>query len=85
MVLRSDRLNGVDLPNLIEEMGTLGRTEAAHLELAYRLIAIHQLTRMFQPQRAGGKGWTGTISLERIRAERILRQSPGLLGPRSSS
>ena len=68
----------VDLANVIEEIATLGRSEATALESAYRLICLHQLERIVQPERAASRSWTNTIIRERLHAARVVRANPGL-------
>ena len=77
-LLRAGLFEAVDLGNIIEEIETLGRSEAAALESAYRLICLHQLKRIIQPERAASRSWTNTIIRERLRAARLLRANPGL-------
>ena len=76
-LIRAGRFEQADIDNLVEEIETMGRSEAAALESAYRLICMHHLERMFQPQRAS-KSWTNTIVRERLHAARVLRDNPGL-------
>lgn len=77
-LLRRRRFADADLANIIEEIESLGRSESAALESAYRLICTHQLKRILQPERAGSRSWTNTIVRERLHAARILRDNPGL-------
>ncbi len=77
-LMRNGQFDRVDVTNVIEEIETLGRSEAAALESAYRLICMHQLKRMAQPALAESRSWTKTIARERLNAARLLRQNPGL-------
>ena len=77
-LMKAGLLGRLDLKNVIEEIETLGRSEAAALESAYRLICMHQLKRMIQPERASSRSWTNTIVRERLHAARLLRDNPGL-------
>ncbi len=76
-LLRSGNAAMADLVNIAEEIETLGRSEAAALESAYRLIAMHLLKLLYQPEKATSS-WSMTIGRERIRLMRTLRQNPGL-------
>lgn len=76
-LMRAGLFERVDIENLIEEIETLGRSEASALESAYRLICLHQLKRMVQPERTV-RSWTNTIIRERLHAARVLRDNPGL-------
>ncbi|WP_158811587.1 DUF29 domain-containing protein [Beijerinckia sp. L45] len=76
--LKSGQFDRLDLANLTEEIETLGRTERAALMASYRLICLHQLKRMFQPERPESRSWTQTIVRERKNAESNLEDNPGL-------
>jgi hypothetical protein len=77
-LLKSGQLDRLDLANLTEEIETLGRTERATLMSSYRLICLHQLKRMFQPERSESRSWTQTIVRERNNLEANLEDNPGL-------
>ena len=81
-LIRDGRLDDIDRENVAEEIESMGRSQAASLESAYRLICLHQLKRMLQPER-DGRSWSLTIGRERLRAARLLRQNPGLKPRRS--
>jgi hypothetical protein len=76
--LKSGQLDRLDLANLTEEVETLGRAERSALMASYRLICLHQLKRMFQPERSESRSWTQTIVRERNNAEANLEDNPGL-------
>ncbi len=76
-LIRAGQLEIADLANIAEEIESLGRTERAELESAYRLVCLHLLKRMYQPQRKT-RSWTLTIVRERLHAERVLRDNPSL-------
>jgi len=80
--LRSGRLNCADIGNIAEEIETLGRSEASALRSAYRLIAMHLLKTMVQPDKAT-PSWALTIGRERLNIEQILDENPGLKPRRS--
>ena len=50
-LLRSGLVAEADLVNIAEEIETLGRSEAAALRSAYRLIAMHLLKMTYQPKK----------------------------------
>ncbi len=80
-LLRSGRAAQGDHANIAEEIETLGRSERAALESAYRLIALHLL----KLQKPGGKSrsWIATITRERLNAARLLRDNPSLKARRN--
>ena len=84
-LLRSGRLAAVDIGNIAEELETLGRSEAAALRSAYRLICLHLLKMLAQPERGvAGSSWERTVHTQRINAEQILKDNPGLKPKRES-
>ena len=81
-LLRSGDVHRADLANIAEEIETLGRSEAAALESAYRLIAMHLLKALHQPEMAS-RSWKASIIRERLNVKRLLRDNPGLKARRS--
>ena len=76
-LLRAGRFKAIDVANIVEEIETLGRSEASALRSSLRLIAVHVLKLLHQPDNAT-HSWRGTIVRERINAERRLKDNPGL-------
>lgn len=76
-LLRSGRLDAIDIENILEEIETLGRSERSALQSAYRLIAMHLLKMKFQPEKYA-RSWYVTVMRERVNAARILSENPGL-------
>ena len=76
-LLRAGRYDDVDIENVAEEIESLGRSQAASLESSYRLIAIHLLKILFQPERLT-RSWQITIIRERLNAQNCLAANPGL-------
>lgn len=77
-LLRSGQTNKIDLANLTEEIETLGRAERSALVSSYRSICLHQLKRLFQPEKSENRSWTRTIVRERNNVEANLEDNPGL-------
>ena len=75
--LRSGRMDRVDLENLAEEIESLGKSQLHALTSSYRLIAMHLLKFLVQPERASAS-WLTTISRERGNVELMLDDSPGM-------
>ena len=63
-LLKAGRFEGVELANPVEETETSGRSKATALEPAYRLICLHQLERILQPERAATRSRTDTVVRE---------------------
>ena len=77
VLLRSGRLQALDIDNLVEEIETLGRSERASLKSAYRLICSHLLKLMYQPSKVT-RSWYDTVDRERDEIVDILGENPGL-------
>ena len=75
--LRSGRMDRVDLENVAEEIESLGKSQLHALTSSYRLIAMHLLKFLVQPERASAS-WLTTIGRERGNIELMLDDSPGL-------
>ena len=75
--LRDGRLDLVDLGNVAEEIESLGKSQLAALTSSYRLIVMHLLKFLKQPERASSS-WVRTIGRERGNLELLLDDNPGL-------
>lgn len=76
-LLRAGRYDDVDMENVAEETDSLGKSQVASLESCYRLIAVHLLEVLFQPERLT-RSWQVTIVRERLNAQSWLDASPSL-------
>jgi hypothetical protein len=76
-LLRAGRFAELDIPNLIEEIESLGRSDARSLKSSYRLILMHLLKWDYQPERKSGS-WRSTIIRERDNAADLIKDSPSL-------
>lgn len=76
-LLRARRFADLDVENVAEELESLGKEQAHKLESALRVLLLHLLKWKYQPQRRS-RSWRGTIVRERINAERVLEENPGL-------
>ena len=76
-LLRLRRFSAVDLPNLIEELQSMGREQRFKLEASYRLIIAHLLKWQYQPQQRLSL-WEVTIVRERANVKRREAESPSL-------
>jgi hypothetical protein len=75
--LKAGRLAALDLDNLIDEVGDLGKAEIQRLESALRILLIHMLKWRFQPERRS-RSWKLSMDNGRDEAIRWLRDSPSL-------
>ena len=76
-LLRNRQFNSLDLPNLIEEIETMGRSEKRELESRLTVLLLHLLKWKYQPARRG-RSWNLTIKGQRIEYSNILTDNPGL-------
>lgn len=71
----------VDFDNIAEEIESLGRSQMRALTSSYRLIAMHLLKLIYQPERKS-ESWIETIRRERRNIEDEMDDSPGLKAKR---
>ena len=76
-LLREGRLADLDLPNLAEEIASLGNEQEHALESSLRILLVHLLKWRYQAKRRT-RSWAGTIVRERGNYVRRLRKNPGL-------
>ncbi|HEX8665065.1 MAG TPA: DUF29 domain-containing protein [Beijerinckiaceae bacterium] len=76
-LLRLHRFSAVDLPNLVEELESMGSEQRFKLEASYRLIISHLLKWEYQPQ-LRSSSWEVTIVRERANVNRREAASPSL-------
>lgn len=76
-LLRAGRLGELDVENIAEKIESLGRSEASSLQSSFRLIIVHLLNMQHQPDKLTDS-WRNTIARERLNAEQIIDDNPGL-------
>lgn len=76
-LLRQKRFAELDLPNIIEELESMGRSDRKALESSYRLVIAHLLKWQLQPQ-LRSRSWAVTIVRERSSVEEQERRNPSL-------
>jgi hypothetical protein len=67
----------VDLPNLIEEIESLGRQERQELRNRLGILLGHLLKWQYQPSNRGNS-WLATIREQRTRTRLVLKDNPSL-------
>lgn len=67
----------LDLPNLVEEIESLGRSEERELESRLAQLMMHLLKWQFQPMQRS-KSWTHTIEEQRYRLGLLFKRMPSL-------
>jgi hypothetical protein len=76
-LLRSGRLDALDIENLVEEIESLGRQERQELRNRLGVLLGHLLKWQYQPE-ARSRSWTGTIREQRQEIKRHLKENPSL-------
>ena len=76
-LLRNGQFNNLDIPNLIEEIETMGRSEKRELESRLTILLLHLLKWKYQEVRRG-RSWQLSIEEQRIQFCKTLNENPGL-------
>lgn len=77
MFLRSQQLNRVDLPNLIEEIESLGQQQRQELRNRLSVLVGHLLKWHYQPQYRSRSG-LATLRIQRLDITELLEDNPSL-------
>ncbi|MCG5060248.1 MAG: DUF29 domain-containing protein [Limnoraphis sp. WC205] len=75
--LKENQFNEVDIPNLIEEVESMGRSEKRELKSRLIILLMHLLQWHYQPEKRS-ESWRSTITEQRICIEGLLEDSPSL-------
>lgn len=76
-LLKHKTWEALDLPNLIEEIESLGRQERQELRNRLGVLLGHLLKWQYQPLNRGNS-WLATIREQRREAARVLKENPSL-------
>ncbi|WP_245516591.1 DUF29 domain-containing protein [Methylobacterium segetis] len=76
-LLRSGRVEALDLDNIAEELSDVGNAQYSQLESALRVLLMHMLKWDQQPEKRT-PSWIYSIHEQRRRYAKILRKNPGL-------
>lgn len=76
-LLRNKQFNSLDIPNLIEEIETMGRSEKRELESRLTVLLLHLLKWKYQEIRRS-RSWQLSIDEQRIKFEETMEDNPGL-------
>lgn len=76
-LLRKGQFNSLDIPNLIEEIETMGRSEKRELESRLTVLLLHLLKWKYQEVRRG-RSWQLSIDEQRFQFFKTLKDNPGL-------
>ncbi|MEH1989459.1 DUF29 domain-containing protein [Nostoc sp.] len=75
--LKEHNFNEIDIPNLIEEIESMGRSEKRELKNRLIVLLMHLLKWQYQLEKRS-ESWRSTISEQRICIETLLEDSPSL-------
>jgi hypothetical protein len=76
-LLRSGKLEGLDIENLIDEIESLGKQQRQELRNRLGVLLGHLLKWHYQPE-ARSSSWTGTIRVQRQKILDLLSDNPSL-------
>lgn len=76
-LLSEGRLADADLPNLIEEIESMGRGEKRELKNRLAVLLLHLLKWCYQPEKRG-RSWRATIRIQRFEIHNHLAANPSL-------
>ncbi|MFM7601097.1 MAG: DUF29 domain-containing protein [Pseudanabaena sp.] len=76
-LLRTGKLQLIDIQNLAEELEDMGRAEKRELESRLEILLMHLLKWQFQPSKRS-RSWQLTIKEQRLRLQKHLKQNPSL-------
>jgi Domain of unknown function DUF29 len=76
-LLRHQQWNQLDLPNLIEEIESLGRQQRQELRNRLSILIGHLLMWEYQPQMRT-RSWLATIRIQRRDSLKLLEDNPSL-------
>jgi hypothetical protein len=76
-LLKDGTWDSLDIPNLVEELETLGRQERREFVNRLGILIGHLLKWEFQPERRS-KSWLATIREQRRQLRLLLEESPSL-------
>lgn len=77
MLLRNQQWSQIDLPNLIEEIESLGRQQRQELRNRLSVLIGHLLKWHYQPQHRS-RSWLATLRVQRLDIAELLEDNPSL-------
>jgi hypothetical protein len=77
LLLRRQEWSQVDLPNLIEEIESLGKQQRQELRNRLSILVGHLLKWHYQPQHRS-RSWLATLRIQRLDIAELLEDNPSL-------
>ena len=75
--LKEGNFDRIDIPNLVEEIESMGRSEKREFKSRLIVLLMHLLKWEYQPEKRS-QSWHSTITEQRICLEGLLEDSPSL-------
>ena len=75
--MKAGALSQLDIPNLIEEIESMGRSEKRELRSRLTVLLMHLLKWDYQTDRRSGS-WKSTINTQRMDIDFVLKDNPSL-------
>jgi hypothetical protein len=75
--LRRGEFSQIDLAALVDEVEDFGKRERSALESRLAVLVCHLLKWDCQPAKRS-RSWQAAVELQRVRVEKLLKQSPSL-------
>ncbi|QZZ19810.1 DUF29 domain-containing protein [Leptothermofonsia sichuanensis E412] len=76
-LLKEGNFKHLDIPNLVEEIESLGKQECREIESCLGILIGHLLKWDYQPDKRS-KSWRATIREQRRAAQKLIAQNPSL-------
>lgn len=77
MLLHNKQWNQIDLPNIIEEIASLGKQQRQELRNRLSVLIGHLLKWKYQPQNRS-RSWLSTLRIQRLDINDLLEENPSL-------
>jgi hypothetical protein len=76
-LLQAEEFEELDLPNLIEELESMGNSQRTEVISRLTVLLMHLLKWQFQPEYQS-RSWANTIRVQRLDLEEVLEDNPSL-------
>jgi Domain of unknown function DUF29 len=77
LLLRNQQWSQIDLPNLVEEIESLGKQQRQELRNRLSVLVGHLLKWQYQPQ-SRSRSWLATLRIQRLDITQLLEDNPSL-------
>jgi Domain of unknown function DUF29 len=78
-ILSEGRLTELDVPNLLDELEAMGKSQKRAIESYLKILLLHLLKWKFQPEMRSGS-WRSSIRNSRLGISDRIEESPSLKG-----